>query len=134
MNKKSLQGFTLIELLIVIVIIGILSTLALPQYRLATEKSKIEAVLPIMRKIREAQMLYFMEYREPTCDLQKLNLKLDVVTEKKSAIQHECIFHVGGFQFVISLNKRDGEAFIPYLKNLDCFIEQKEYRDQKYKK
>ena len=60
--------------------------------------------------------------------------KLDVVTEKKSAIQHECIFHVGGFQFVISLNKRDGDAFIPCLKNLDCFIEQKEYRDQKYKK
>lgn len=81
MNKKSLKGFTLVEMLIVVVIVGVLISVAVPQYRVATAKARVASVLPIMRKVREAQQLYWMEYRYPACDLAKLNLRVDYVDD-----------------------------------------------------
>ncbi len=54
-------GFTLIELLVVVLIIGILSAVALPQYQKAVVKSRAAALLPWAKKVYDAQQMYFMQ-------------------------------------------------------------------------
>ena len=55
MNRK---GFTLIELIIVVIIIGILATLAIPQYRKATQRAYLGKGKHALSVIASAEKIY----------------------------------------------------------------------------
>ena len=58
MNKKF--GFTLIELLVVVLIIGILASVALPQYEVAVDKSRVITMIQNAADIRKAEEIFYM--------------------------------------------------------------------------
>lgn len=55
------QGFTLVELLVVIVILGILVTLAVPAYRNTQERALDKEAASSLRTIQAAEKIYYME-------------------------------------------------------------------------
>ena len=61
-NKKLNKGFTLIEMLVVVLIIGILAGIALPQYQMAVTKAKIASILPLMRRWKDAMYEYKLQH------------------------------------------------------------------------
>lgn len=73
-----MKGFTLIELLVVVLIIGILSAVALPQYRKAVAKSRLMRATAALDAFYTAQQEYYLANGAYTCDREALSIKVEV--------------------------------------------------------
>jgi prepilin-type N-terminal cleavage/methylation domain-containing protein len=72
MNK----GFTLIELLVVVLIIGILSGVAIPQYEKAIKKSRVTEAIVTTKTILQEAMMYATTFRECPTSIADLDNKI----------------------------------------------------------
>jgi type IV pilus assembly protein PilA len=60
-NRHSRAGFTLVEIMIVVVIIGLLASMAIPAFQKVRQSSQDKAVLNNVRQLSAASDQYYLE-------------------------------------------------------------------------
>ena len=109
------KGFTLIELLVVVLIMGILASVALPQYFKSVEKSRAAEAIDALSAIVSAQERYFMKKGTYVGSLSNLYL-LDV------GISNLSYFTVSVINASVSINGKTakGVRSVKVVRNKDA--------------
>lgn len=106
--KNNKSGFTLIELLVVVLIVGILSAVALPQYSTAVEKARSAEALSLMNAIAEAAERYCFQKDSWPNHFSQLDIEVPAASTSE----------YGGKNFIIT---SEGN-------NLDCTVSSLKYK------
>lgn len=117
-NKNYKRGFTLIEILVVILIIGILAAIALPQYKLAVDKAEFSKLNTIANTFADAYQNFYLIRNEYPYDLDNLDVTLPEGYIKKRTYHDTascgimddfycCIVPEGGATAAITCAKND---------------------------
>ncbi len=117
MKNRNMRGFTLIEFLVVVLIIGILAAVALPQYQKAVEKSRTREAVLVLRSLYEQYKLCALTKTEEECTTSLFDT-MDITYP--NMIERDCIrdvcFNTADWQYG---NERDSYFYAERIVNND---------------
>lgn len=82
MRKR--KGFTLLELLIVVVIIGVLATFAIPQFLKATERARYGKAQNTLSLISQGVKMYYADTGDFTNNIQELDAYVEIYNQQNA--------------------------------------------------
>ena len=78
--KNMKKGFTLIELLVVVLIIGILASIAIPQYFKVVEKARVAEAMSLIASVKSAEERFLARGGTYTSDFTQLDISYPGMT------------------------------------------------------
>ena len=122
-------GYSLIETLVVVLIIGILTSVALPQYQKAVRKADLARYMTMVKILRTAEDVYYETYKTYTDDLDLLDIHLPsniTGCSKKTATYGQFYECKGEIRYGIFNNASNAQAGGPSLRYAQVI---KDYKD-----
>ena len=116
-ESDNRAGFTLVELLIVVIILGVLAAVAIPQFTSSTEDAKTSALDTSLAELRGAIELYYHQHGEVYPGAKKYTDGNDVgsAAEADSAFSRQLTLYSASTG--VTSNSRDAtHKFGPYIK------------------
>jgi prepilin-type N-terminal cleavage/methylation domain-containing protein len=106
-NDRS--GFTLVELMVVVVIIGILASLAIPRFNMVSHQAKVKEAELMLKHVYQAQQTWQTTYSVPTASL------ADLESVGYSPPPHMAFYHLpspsDGYSLPLCLQSKEPQAW-----------------------
>ena len=101
---KNCKGFTLLELLVVVLIIGILASIALPQYRNTVRRARVAEAKIALRAIVDATDRYILQHGDSYwSSLDELDVQIQEETNNWEIYIDECVQGENGLRGCIAI-------------------------------
>lgn len=110
------KGFTLVELLVVIIIIGILASLAIPRFGKTADRAMETEAKLMLSQIQKLESVYYLEHKTYTKSLEKIGFEQEkLVTNDEK----------GKARYLLNVLKADENGFtaeaVPQVKDLRVY-------------
>ena len=120
LRTRRVCGFTLMELLVVVLIVGILAAVALPQYQYIVNKSRFQQAVVFVDSLAKAQQVYRMANGSYATDITALDIALpaDFNSSGGTSAQNKnmiCDVFSGRISCVFSRGEMSNIAYIYWL-------------------